>query len=203
LAPTFSFDQSSAGKKFFRFEILYDGTVKITSKEAISAMHHDSLREFYVEELKDLYDAESQILEALPEMIEAASSPELQHAFKDHLEKSKRHVERLERVLAEAGSAKGRKKCKGMEGLIEEGEEHLKEQTEPAVKDASLIAAAQRVEHYEMAGYGCVRTYAQHLNLSSAVELLEQTLGEEKEADKKLTEIAEREVNIKAAEGKK
>jgi ferritin-like metal-binding protein YciE len=162
-------------------------------------MHHGSLREFYIEELKDLYDAESQILKALPKMIEAASEPELQHAFKEHLEKSEGHIERLDRALAEAGSTKGRKKCKGMEGLIEEGEEHLKAQTEPAVKDATLIAAAQRVEHYEMAAYGCARTYAQHLNQSSAAQLLEQTLEEEKEADKKLTQIAERRVNVKAA----
>jgi ferritin-like metal-binding protein YciE len=145
----------------------------------------------YVEELKDLYSAETQLLKALPKMAKAASSPELRTAFEDHLDETRDQVERLETIFKKLGISPKGKKCKAMEGLIEEGSELMAEQAAPAVMDAALIAAAQRVEHYEMAGYGCVRTWCLVLGHSDAAKLLQETLAEERDADKKLTEIAE------------
>ncbi|MDQ2817819.1 MAG: ferritin-like domain-containing protein [Candidatus Eremiobacteraeota bacterium] len=161
-----------------------------------------SLQDLYVDELKDLYNAEKQLLKALPKMAKAASSSELRTAFQEHLEQTKEHVTRLEQIFEELGASARGKKCKGMEGLIEEGQEMMAEDAEDAVKDAALISAAQRVEHYEIAGYGCVRAFAETLGFDDAVELLQQTLDEESQANEKLTEIAET-VNEEASEGDK
>jgi len=158
-----------------------------------------SLQELFINELKDLYSAENQIIKALPKMVKAASSEELRSAFEEHLQQTKVHVERLEQVLANLDTNPKGKKCKGMEGLIEEGKELLEEDASPEVLDAGLISAAQKVEHYEMAGYGCVRTYARLLGDEEAAELLQQTLDEEGETDKKLTQLAES-INLEAAE---
>jgi ferritin-like metal-binding protein YciE len=159
----------------------------------------ESLQEIFVEELKDLYSAENQIIKALPKMIKAASSKELRAAFESHLLETKEHVKRLETIFEELEEKPKGKTCKGMEGLLKEGAELMEEDAEPEVLDVGLIAAAQRVEHYEIAGYGCVRTYAELLGHQEAVNLLEETLNEEKSADQKLSGIAE-EVNVEAAE---
>jgi len=160
-------------------------------------MELESLHDLYVEELKDLYSAESQLIKALPKMAKAASSKALKAGFEKHLKETKVHAERLESIFKKLGVSAGGKKCKAMEGLIEEGEEVISEDAEPEVKDAALIAAAQRVEHYEMAGYGCVRTYAELMGEKQAVKLLQKTLNEEGATDKKLTGLAER-INISA-----
>lgn len=161
-------------------------------------MQVNSLRELYVEQLKDLYDAEQQLLKALPKLADAATSDELRRAFEDHLQKTKGHAARLEKIFAKDGETTKAEKCKGMEGLIKEGGEVIAEDMDDDdVKDAALIAAAQRVEHYEMAGYGTVRTYATLLGDPDAAALLEQTLEEEKEADQLLTDIAES-INVEA-----
>jgi len=162
------------------------------------AMKLESLKDLYVEQLQDLYSAETQITEALPQMAEAATSPKLKKAFTVHLEETKGQVERLQKIFDALGSTSKGKKCKGMEGLLKEGIEMIKEDAEPAVKDAGLIAAAQRVEHYEMAGYGTVRAYAELLKYTDAVKLLEQTLKQEEATDEKLTTIAENEIYIDA-----
>lgn len=146
----------------------------------------------------DLYNAENQLLKALPKMAKAASAPELRDAFEEHLTVTKGQVERLDQIFEALGERPAGKKCVAMEGLIEEGKEMMKEDAEPAVLDAALIAAAQRVEHYEMAGYGCVRTSARLLGYEEAAELLQATLEEEGEADHKLTGLAESVINIKA-----
>ncbi|MDY3556816.1 ferritin-like domain-containing protein [Gemmata sp. JC717] len=163
----------------------------------------DSLHDLYVEELKDLYNAENQLLKALPRMAKAASSEELKAAFTEHLAVTQKQVERLEQIFEGLGVSPKGKKCKAMEGLIEEGKEIMQEDGDPSVIDAALIAAAQRVEHYEMAGYGCVRTFANLLGYGDAEALLQETLDEEGEADKKLTELAETVINVEAesAEG--
>lgn len=159
-----------------------------------------SLRDLYVEELKDLYNAENQLVKALPRMAKAASAPELKAAFTEHLEVTKGQVERLEKVFEALGVSPRGKKCKAMEGLIEEGKELLEEEASPAVLDAALIVAAQKVEHYEMAGYGSVRTFAQMLGFAEAARLLQQTLDEEAQADEKLTALAEAIINPEAEE---
>jgi ferritin-like metal-binding protein YciE len=161
-------------------------------------MKLDSLQKLYVEELRDLYSAENQILKALPKMAKAASSPELKQAFEEHLEQTKGQVDRLERIFEKLGKSPKGKKCKAMEGLVEEGAELMKEDADPAVLDAGLIAAAQRVEHYEIAGYGTVRTYANMLEDQDAADLLQETLDEEGETDKKLTSLAESLINVEA-----
>jgi ferritin-like metal-binding protein YciE len=161
-------------------------------------MKIDSLQKLYVEELKDLYSAEKQLLKALPKMAKAASSPELQSAFREHLEQTKGQVERLERIFEALDKSPKGKKCKAMEGLVEEGAELMGEDADPDVLDAGLIAAAQKVEHYEIAGYGTVRTYAQLLGEAAAADLLQQTLDEEGQTDKKLTELAEGLINLQA-----
>ena len=154
-------------------------------------MSLDSLQSLFLDELKDVYHAEKQLVEALPRMAKAADSAELQRAFSDHLAETKGQVERLERILQELGQPARGKRCKGMEGLLEEGKEIMQEEGEPAVIDAALIAAAQRVEHYEIAAYGCLRTYAQLLGHENAAKLLSQTLAEEEAADEKLTTIGQ------------
>jgi ferritin-like metal-binding protein YciE len=168
-------------------------------RKGTDAMKMDSLREMFVEELKDLYNAENQLLKALPKMAKAATSAELKRAFESHLKETKVHVERLEEVFSSLDEAAKGKKCKAMEGLVEEGAEWMEEDADPDVMDAGLIACAQRVEHYEMAGYGCVRTYAQVLGETKAAKLLQKTLDEEGAVDKKLTQLAER-INVEANE---
>lgn len=157
----------------------------------------NSLKDLFVDELKDLHSAENQLLKALPAMAKAASDETLKEAFNEHLEQTRTHVDRLEKILEELGVSPRGKKCKAMEGLIEEGKERIAEEGEDAVKDAGLIAAAQRIEHYEIAGYGCVRTFASLLGYEDASELLQTTLDEESETDEKLTEIAQ-ELNVEA-----
>jgi ferritin-like metal-binding protein YciE len=164
-------------------------------------MEMDSLRKLYVDELKDLYSAEKQILQALPRMAKKAKNALLKQAFELHLEETQRQVERLDQVFELLGKSPRGKKCKGMEGLIEEGKEMMQEEMEPEVMDAALIAAAQRVEHYEIAGYGTVRTYARILGENQHVKLLQQTLDEEGNTDKKLTQLAESSINVEAAVG--
>ncbi|HVU89307.1 MAG TPA: ferritin-like domain-containing protein [Pirellulales bacterium] len=156
-----------------------------------------TLKELFVDELKDLYSAEKQLIKALPKMAKAAHSEDLQQGFLDHLEQTKGHAERLEQVFELLGQKAKAKTCKAMVGLIEEGEELLQEDAEPEVLDAGLIAAAQRVEHYEIAGYGCVRTYAELLGEDQARNLLQQTLDEEAATDRKLSELAEQ-INVEA-----
>ncbi len=160
-----------------------------------------TLHDLYVDELKDLYSAEQQILKALPKMIKKATATELADAFEEHLKVTQTQVGRLEKVFKMLEVSPKGKKCKAMEGLLEEGKEVMSEDAEPAVTDAALIAAAQRVEHYEMAGYGCVRTFARLLGYDKAADLLQETLDEEGEADKKLTELAETVINVEAMDG--
>jgi ferritin-like metal-binding protein YciE len=163
-------------------------------------MMENALKELYIDELRDIYNAENQLTKALPKMAKAATSDDLRAGFEGHLEQTKGHVERLERIFKELGEKPTGKKCKGMEGLVKEGEEMIKEEElEGEALDAGLISAAQRVEHYEIAAYGCVRTYAKLLGQDDAAELLEQTLGEEKETDQKLTMLAEN-INVEAEE---
>ena len=164
-------------------------------------MEMESLKELYVEELKDLYSAEKQLVKALPKMAKNATNTELQQAFTKHLEETEGHVERLEQIFEMLGERAGGKKCKGMEGLIEEAKELLEEDASEEVLDAGLISKAQHVEHYEMAGYGTVRTYAQQLGLDDQAELLQQTLDEEGNANDLLTQIAETSVNLEAEQG--
>jgi ferritin-like metal-binding protein YciE len=161
-------------------------------------MKENELRELYIEQLRDLYSAETQLVKALPKMAEASTSEELKSGFEEHLQQTQGHVQRLETIFQNLGEKPTGEKCKGMEGLIKEGSEVIEnDDFEGELKDAALIAAAQRVEHYEIAGYGTVRTFANLLEDDEAVELLEQTLDEEKETDEKLTEIAES-VNLDA-----
>jgi len=164
-------------------------------------MELESLRELYIDELKDLYSAEKQLVKALPKMVKNATSPELKQAFQDHLAKTETHVERLEQIFESLEASPRGKKCVGMEGLIEEASELIGEDADEDVLDAGLISKAQHVEHYEMAGYGTVRTYALTLGESEHAELLEETLNEEKEADELLTQLAESSINIQAAAG--
>ncbi|HEX4610813.1 MAG TPA: ferritin-like domain-containing protein [Urbifossiella sp.] len=164
-------------------------------------MSLDSLHDLYVDEMKDLYNAENQLLKALPRMAKAATAPELKAAFTEHLEVTRTQVGRLEQIFEALGVSPKGKKCKAMEGLVAEGAEVMGEDGTPAVIDAALIASAQRVEHYEMAGYGCVRTFAKLLGYEDAEVLLQETLDEEGEADKKLTELAETVINVEAEEG--
>ncbi len=157
-----------------------------------------SMQDLFVHELQDLYDAEQQIIQALPEMAKAASSQDLQNAFQEHLEVTKQQAQRLERIAQQLGVSPQGKPCKAMAGLIEEGHTVLNEQADPPVLDAALIAAAQRVEHYEIAGYGTARTFAQHLGNQEAAQLLQQTLEEESQTDEKLTRLAEQNINLQA-----
>jgi ferritin-like metal-binding protein YciE len=160
----------------------------------------ETLHDLYVDELKDLYSAENQIIKALPRIIKKANAPQLQKALQDHLDVTQTHVERLDRIISNLGEKSKGKKCLGMEGLLEEGKELLQEEADAKVLDAGLIGAAQKVEHYEIAGYGTVRAHAEQLGHSDAARLLQQTLDEEGEADKLLTSIAESLVNAMAAD---
>jgi ferritin-like metal-binding protein YciE len=161
-------------------------------------MKLDTLKDLYVEELKDLYSAENQILKALPAMVKAAGSPDLKAGFEEHLNQTREHVSRLEQIFEGLGKNPKGKHCRGMEGVLEEGKELLKEDAEPEVLDAGLISAAQHVEHYEIAGYGVCRTYAKLLGDNKAAQLLQTTLNEEEMTDRKLTQLAESHINIEA-----
>ncbi len=161
-------------------------------------MKLETLKDLYIHELKDLYSAEKQILKALPKMVKAASNKDLAAGFSQHLEETKEHVQRLEKILAKLHSSVRGPKCKGMEGLLAEGAEMVEEEADEEVRDAGLIASAQRVEHYEMAGYGCARTYAKVLGEKEAAAILQITLDEEGATDKKLTNLAESGINVAA-----
>jgi len=160
-------------------------------------MEIDTLKDLYVEELKDLYSAEKQLVKALPKMAKAAQDKQLQNAFRNHLKETEQHVARIEQICQALGVSPRGKKCVGMEGLIEEGNEMINEANPEAI-DAGLISKAQHVEHYEMAGYGTVRTYARQLGYEDQAELLQQTLDEEGKADHLLTALAEAGINVEA-----
>lgn len=159
----------------------------------------EALKKLLQDELEDMYDAEQQLIKALPKMAEASSSPELQRALKQHLTVTQNQVKRLEQVFEALGEKAKRKPCKGMAGIVSEGNEMLEEDLDEATMDAAIISAAQKVEHYEIASYGTVRTLAQTLGNNEVAELLEETLNEEKEADQLLTQIAESSINSEAA----
>jgi len=164
-------------------------------------MEMTSLQDLFIHDLKDLYNAETQLLKALPKMAKAATSPDLKEAFQVHTQETQVQIERLEKIFEELDENPKGKKCKAMEGLIEEGKELMEEDAEPEVMDAGLIGAAQKVEHYEIAGYGTARTYAEMLGNQEAARLLQQTLDEEGMTDKKLNELAMQCINVEAAEG--
>jgi ferritin-like metal-binding protein YciE len=164
------------------------------------AEEKNPLEELLVDELKDLYSAENQILKALPKMAKAASAPELKRAFERHLEETRRQVERLDQIGEALDIRLTGKKCKGMEGLIEEGKEVISEDFDENTLDAGLIGAAQKVEHYEIAAYGTARAHAAMLGYNKAAKLLQQTLDEEGATDKKLTALAESVVNVEAVQ---
>lgn len=166
-------------------------------------MKLNNLEDLFHHELKDLYSAENQLVKALPKMAKAAFNEELKAGFEEHLEQTKGHVERLDQIAEKIGKKLTGHKCKAMEGLIEEGAELISEDAEDTVRDAGLIGAAQRVEHYEIAGYGTAVALAKKLGLKEAVSLLEETLQEEKETDAKLTDLAESSVNSSAASAEK
>jgi ferritin-like metal-binding protein YciE len=157
-----------------------------------------TMEELFVEELRDLYDAETQLTKALPKMAKAATSEELRNAFEEHLSQTENQVERLRRIFELSSEKPTGKKCAAMAGLIKEGDEMVSDTEETPVRDAGLIAAAQKVEHYEISGYGSARTHAELLGNDEAVRLLEETLREERETDEKLTELAQRLINVEA-----
>jgi ferritin-like metal-binding protein YciE len=155
-------------------------------------MHHlNSLHDLFVHELHDLYNAEQQLVTALPKMANAATAPELREAFNHHLKQTQNHVTRLEEIFNDVGTTKMGEECQAMKGLVKEGEKAIQAVGDTAVRDAALIASAQRVEHYEIAGYGCARTFANKLGYDKAADLLQQTLDEEGATDHKLTKLAE------------
>jgi len=164
-----------------------------------SSMALNSFDDLFLEQLQDLYDAEQRLTKALPKMAAAAHSSALQAAFQEHLRQTENHVSRLEQVFKQLGKSAQSKTCEAMKGLVTEGDEVISASGNPDVKDAALIAAAQRVEHYEIAGYGTARTFAQRLGRQDAARLLQETLDEEAATDKKLTALAEQSVNPKAA----
>jgi ferritin-like metal-binding protein YciE len=198
-ASTFSHVASSSGSSALHRFALSGRTATCRDKAAShnrkktlrrSAMKIDSLQTLLLDELKDLYSAEKQITKALPKMAKAATSDELRKAFETHLKETEGHIERLDRVFETLGKPSGGKTCQAMKGLLEEGEEIMKNAADGEVRDAAMISAAQRVEHYEMAGYGSVRTYAKQLGQKEIVDLLQKTLDEEGNTDHKLTQIA-------------
>jgi ferritin-like metal-binding protein YciE len=164
---------------------------------ALFSMKVDNLQQLFVEQLRDLYDGEQQITEALPKLIEKASNPELKSALQEHLNITKQQISRLDSIFNKLDEEPSGESCKGMKGVIKEGDDLVSKADDPAVRDASIITSAQRVEHYEIAGYGTVKTYARQLGKNEFAKILEQILNEEKEADQKLNQIAEN-VNIEA-----
>lgn len=163
-------------------------------------MKLETLKDLYIHELQDLFSAESQLIEALPLMAEAATHPDLKAAFESHLLETQAHVTRLEEVLNLVGADTYGEKCKGMEGLLEEGQNLIEEEVDPEVLDAGLIVAAQKVEHYEIAGYGSVKAFAELLGEDESVEILTTTLDEERTADEKLTHLAMTAINVAASD---
>jgi ferritin-like metal-binding protein YciE len=163
-------------------------------------MRKGSIRQLYIDELKDLYNAETQLTKALPKMAKASSNAELRQAFEEHLRQTSEHVSRLEQIFEMLDESPSGKKCLGMEGLVKEGSETMQEKYDDPVKDAAIIGAAQRVEHYEIAGYGTVKAFAELLGENEHVSLIEQTLEEEKQTDEKLTQLAES-INAEASQG--
>jgi len=161
-------------------------------------MELDTLKDLYIGEIKDLYSAEKMLVKALPKMAKAAKDTQLQQAFRTHLKETGEHAARLEQICKDLGVSPRGKKCVGMEALIEEGSELIKENPDPDVLDAGLISKAQHVEHYEIAGYGTVRTYARQLGFETHADLLQQTLDEEGRTDHLLTELAESGINVEA-----
>ena len=164
-------------------------------------MELSSLQDLWIEELRDLYSAENQLIKALPKMAKAATNSELRRGFEKHLAETKVHAERLEQIFDKLGKSPKGKTCKAMKGLVEEGKEVMEEDMEDEVMDAALIAAAQRVEHYEIAGYGTARTWARMIGLDAHADVLQTTLDEEEETDRLLTDVAEAMVNARALEG--
>jgi ferritin-like metal-binding protein YciE len=162
-------------------------------------MKLQTLTDLYIHELKDLYSAEQQLIKALPKMAKAATNKELAAGFQKHLEQTKEHAQRLEEILSSHKQTSRGAKCKGMEGLVAEGAEMIEEEADNEVKDAGLIAAAQRVEHYEMAGYGTARTYAELLEDQEGAKRLQMTFEEEKQTDQELTKLAKSAINVAAA----
>lgn len=160
-----------------------------------------TLKDLYVHELKDLYSAEKQLIETLPEMVKAVNSPQLREAFASHLKETQQHFEKVQQLLQSLDENPGSTKCKGMQGLLEEGEDAIDEDASPAVRDAFLIAAAQRVEHYEISGYGTARAYARSLGRKEDAEVLNHILGQEYAADNKLDKLAEGNINEAAMRG--
>jgi ferritin-like metal-binding protein YciE len=160
-----------------------------------------TLRDLLIDEIRDLYDAERQLVKALPKMERAASDKDLKKAFADHLKQTEKHIDRLDRIFAKLEFKPGGQRCAGMEGLLKEASDMASEDAPPDVKDAGLIAAAQRVEHYEMAGYGVVRTYAEKLGDWGAADILQQTLNEEALTDQRLSRLATRKINFVAMDG--
>ena len=161
-------------------------------------MELENLKDLYIHELKDLYSAEKQLIKALPKLAKAATNRQLTAAFNQHLEQTKRHAKRLEQILKSHDESTRGPKCEGMEGLIAEGDKMINEDAEDEVRDAGLIAAAQRVEHYEIAGYGCARTYAELLGDRKGAQLLNTSIREEGDTDKKLTKLANSGINLRA-----
>lgn len=164
-------------------------------------MAMDSLRALLAHELQDLYSAEQQLVEALPKMEEGATDPDLKHAIRDHLKQTRGHVDRLDNAFGALSISASSEVCRGMQGLIEEGSKMLKEKGDAAVRDAGIISAAQRIEHYEIAGYGSARTFAQKLGETGVAELLQKTLDEESETDERLTQLAKSKINAEAMAG--
>jgi ferritin-like metal-binding protein YciE len=173
--------------------------IRLVSDVRISnTMQLETLQDLYVHELKDLYSAEKQLIKALPKMVKAAKNGKLAAGFEEHLEQTREHAARLERILSNHKKSTRGARCRGMEGIIAEGSEMVEEEADPEVKDAGLISAAQRVEHYEIAGYGTARTYAEMLGDKEGAKLLQTTLGEEEETDQKLTKLAKSSINVAA-----
>jgi ferritin-like metal-binding protein YciE len=164
----------------------------------LTSLKLESVQDLFLAELRDLFDAENQLLKALPKLADAATAPALKMAFTRHWEQTKGHVARLDRVFRELGTKPSGETCEAMKGLVKEGEDFVQAKGEPSVRDAGLIGAAQRVEHYEMAGYGTARTLAKRLGYQEIATVLQLTLEEEGQADRKLTAVAENEVNIQA-----
>jgi ferritin-like metal-binding protein YciE len=163
-------------------------------------MKLETLRDLLIEQLQDIYDAEHQITKALPKMVKAAHSRQLKDGFNTHLDETKQHITRLEQVFQMLDQQPKRKHCHGMEGLLKEGDEMIKEDADADVKDAGLITAAQRVEHYEIAGYGTAMAYAKQIGQTQMINLLKQTLDEEKATDEKLSQLAESNINVRASQ---